>query len=131
MDYQNLANNIDGRAAIENKYLNKSFRLLLLVILYFVPFPLQGAWAHGTSNVDGQLQINPKNARPGEMVNVSVSLRELEAGVLKKAKLYVEVKAGKGTETIELVPTSYNTFSNHFRLREGFHDLRVVMVRSD
>ncbi len=62
---------------------------------------------------------------------MSVSLRELEAGVLKKARLYVEVKAGKGTETIELVPTSYNTFSNHFRLREGFHDLRVVMVRSD
>ncbi len=50
MDYHNLANNIDGRAAIKIKYLNNCYGLLLLIILYIIPFPLLEAWANGTSN---------------------------------------------------------------------------------
>ena len=104
--------------------------MLLLAIAFTLFAPVSSVRAHGLSDVEGRFEVGPAGARPGDTVQLRVSLSEVEPGALSgSVQVFVRIIA-KGVDTqIELQRHDDHVYTGTFVAREGRHDVRVYVVR--
>jgi len=115
---------------------NNSLWISIVIFAFFSLSFVQTASAHGLSDVIGQLTFDPPDAKPGEVVKVTVQLKETggaEGRVdLVNVKLDFKLSVPDGEEIEKpLLPSGPAMFSETFQIGKGFHDVRVNLHRLD
>lgn len=108
-----------GPAARE---LTARLRLLLLVFAATTGSPVE---AHGLSDVEGEIDLQPVWARPGDTATLVVRLHELVPGAARAASLRVRAFRGGAVQEIPLLAQAHLTYEGKITLARGSYDLRI------
>jgi hypothetical protein len=115
---------------------NNTLWISVVIFAFFSLFFVQVASAHGLSDVIGQLTFDPPDAKPGELVKVTVQLKETAGAEgrvdLVNVELDLKLSVPDGEEIEKpLLPSGPAMFSETFKIGKGFHDVRVNLHRLD